>query len=216
MCCDLHGCYGFGFGHRRTEHSHRYLGDTNADYLRHGFEQRTAGCVSIQYLQLFTGCGSSAGCRVSDTFSDVYSTDTTVLRTTITAVLTVNKAALSLTAANASRAYGVANPTFTGGVTGAVNGDTFTETFSTSAVVSSTVGNYSIVPAVTGTNSNNYTITPVNGVLTVVPAGTTTSLALSNGNLTFSATVAPATGSGVPTGSVSFYAGSKHCWGQAH
>jgi uncharacterized membrane protein len=115
-------------------------------------------------------------------------------------------AVLSLTAANASRAFGAPNPPFTGTITGVVNGDVLTETFSTTAVPTSPVGTYPIVPAVTGANAGNYTIQVTNGVLTIVPANTTTSLALSNGNLTFTATVASAT-SGVPTGSVSFYSG---------
>ena len=125
---------------------------------------------------------------------------------TSTVVLTVNKVALSIAAANVARLFGAANPAFTGTVTGAVNGDTFTETFSTAAVVSSVVGTYPIVPAVAGANSRNYTITSTNGTLTIAPVGTTTSLALSNGNLTFTSTVASLT-SGIPTGSVSFYAG---------
>jgi hypothetical protein len=138
------------------------------------------------------------------TFTPTDSSDYAAATSTVT--LTVNKAALSLSAANAARTYGTANPAFTGAVTGAVNGDTFTETFSTSATVSSTVGTYAIVPAVAGASVGNYTMTPTNGVLTIAPAATTSSLALSNGNLTFTSTVAPAA-SGVPTGSVSFYAG---------
>ncbi len=61
--------------------------------------------------------------------------------------VTVNKAALSLNAANASRTYGTANPAFTGTASGAVNGDTFTETFSTAATASSAAGTYPIVPS---------------------------------------------------------------------
>ena len=45
-----------------------------------------------------------------------------------------------------------------------------------------------------------------NGTLTIAAAGSTTNLLLSNGNLTFTSTVGSAT-SGIPTGTVSFYAG---------
>ena len=134
-------------------------------------------------------------------------TDTTHYQSaTSTVVLTVNKAALAISSTNATRVFGAANPSFTGTVTGAVNGDTLSETFTTTATASSGVGTYPIIPAVTGTNSGDYTIAPTNGVLTVTTASTTTGLLLSNTNLTFTATVTPAA-SGVPTGTVSFYSG---------
>jgi hypothetical protein len=125
---------------------------------------------------------------------------------TKTASFTVNKAQLTITANNAVRVFGAANPSFTGTVTGSVNGDTFAETFSTTATAASIVGAYSIVPSVTGTNLGNYTVGAVNGVLTISQAGTATIFALSNQNLTLTATVASLI-SGVPTGTVSFYEG---------
>ncbi len=123
-----------------------------------------------------------------------------------TVSLTVNKAVLSLNAASASRSYGTANPVFTGTVSGAVNGDTFTETFSTAAITSSAAGAYPIVPSITGANAGNYNVAATNGTLTIAAAGSTTNLLLSNGNLSFTSTVGSAT-SGIPTGTVSFYAG---------
>ena len=78
-------------------------------------------------------------------------TDTTDYATqSVSATLTVNKAPLSVTAANATRAYGMANPTFTGTITGAVNGDTFTESFTTTATITSAAGTYPITPAAAG------------------------------------------------------------------
>ena len=53
---------------------------------------------------------------------------------------------LTVTAANASRAYGAANPTFSATVTGAQGTDTFTTTESTTATTASPVGTYPIVP----------------------------------------------------------------------
>ena len=47
--------------------------------------------------------------------------------------LTVNPAPLTVTVANASRAYGAANPAFTGTITGIKNGDVITATYSTTA-----------------------------------------------------------------------------------
>ena len=51
----------------------------------------------------------------------------------VNGTLTVGQATLTVTAANANRAYGAANPTFTASAIGAVNGDTFTFTESTTA-----------------------------------------------------------------------------------
>src|ERR1019366_1641256 len=62
--------------------------------------------------------------------------------------LTINPATLNYTATSASRLYGAANPTFTGTVTGFVNGDTQTSattgtlTFTSPASVASGVGSY--------------------------------------------------------------------------
>jgi Bacterial Ig-like domain (group 3)/MBG domain (YGX type)/PQQ enzyme repeat len=119
--------------------------------------------------------------------------------------------ALTVTANNATRTYGTANPAFSGTVTGAVSGDTFTESFSTSATAASNVGNYAIVPSVTGTNLANYTVTIIDGTLTVTAAATTTTLsapgsATYGANVTLTATVSSAPGT--PTGTVTFYSGS--------
>jgi hypothetical protein len=118
----------------------------------------------------------------------------------------VNPAPLTVTAANASRIYGAANPVYSATVAGAVNNDSFTASAASLATSASAVGSYPIVPAVTGTNLANYAVTLANGTLTVAPAGTATTFALSNSNLTMTATVASQT-SGTPTGTVGFYQG---------
>ena len=120
-------------------------------------------------------------------------------------------AQLTVTANNATRAYGTANPTFSGTVTGAQNGDTFTESFATTATTTSAVGSYPIVPSVTGTNLANYTVTVVNGTLTVTAAATTTTLtapatAAAGASETLTATVAST--AGAPGGTVTFSSGS--------
>ena len=81
-----------------------------------------------------------------------------------------------MTANNATRVYGAANPTFSGTVTGAQTGDSFTESFATTATTTSAVGSYPIVPSVTGSNLGDYTVNIVNGTLTVTGAATTTTL----------------------------------------
>jgi hypothetical protein len=91
----------------------------------------------------------------------------------VTGTLTVTPAVLTITANNETKAYGTANPVFTAGYAGFVNGDTAaslggTLTFSTTATPASAVGAYPITPA--GLTSSNYTISYVTGTLTVTPA----------------------------------------------
>ena len=84
--------------------------------------------------------------------------------------LTVNPAPLTVTADNITAVYGSPLPAFTGSITGAVNGDTFSASFSSDAGTNPSVGSYTITPAVTGSNLSNYTVTINPGVLTITPA----------------------------------------------
>jgi len=96
--------------------------------------------------------------------------------TQVTQSITVNKAVLTVTATNASRNYGVANPTFTDTVTGFVNSDTLASATSgaasltTSATTVSAVGNYAITAATGTLTATNYIFTFLNGTLTVTKA----------------------------------------------
>jgi hypothetical protein len=83
--------------------------------------------------------------------------------------LTVNPAGLTVTADNASRAYGAANPTLTGSVVGLVNGDNITATFSTTADATSPVGGHPITSSLNDPDGKlgNYTVSSVNGTLTI-------------------------------------------------
>ena len=135
---------------------------------------------------------------------------------TATQSFQVTPASLTVAANNAARAFGAANPLFSGTVIGAVNGDTFTETFTTTATASSNPGTYPIVPSVAGTNMANYTVTTVNGTLTVTavtPTAAATTIKISAPSTaiygsadTLSAAVTSA--SGTPTGIVTFYTGT--------
>jgi hypothetical protein len=90
--------------------------------------------------------------------------------------LTISKASLTVKADDASRFYGAANPNFTGIITGIVNGDSITASYASSATLASSVGTYSIIPALSdgGTNKlDNYTLISTNGTLTVTPASLT-------------------------------------------
>jgi sugar lactone lactonase YvrE len=92
-----------------------------------------------------------------------------------TSLLTVNKAALTITAQNASRTYGAANPAFVVSYSGFVNGENASVLGGSlafnSATVSSAVGSYPITPS--GLSSSNYEISFVDGTLTVTKASLT-------------------------------------------
>ena len=136
-----------------------------------------------------------------------------LVATPVTRTVVVNLAALTVAANNSSRVYGTNNPAFTGSVTGAVRGDTYTESYSTVATVTSNVGSYPVVPSVTGADLSDYAVTVQDGMLTITQAGTTTTINASSSSVTpgqsvtLTAQVAPAT-TGTPTGSVGFYDGT--------
>ena len=95
------------------------------------------------------------------------------LPTTASGAGNINPALLTVTAANESMTYGGTVPTLTYTYTGLVNGDTITNVTETSIGAGSltTVGTYPIIlSAATGTGLSNYTISYVDGTLTVTPA----------------------------------------------
>ncbi|MGM0944682.1 MAG: MBG domain-containing protein, partial [Bacteroidota bacterium] len=88
--------------------------------------------------------------------------------TLLNGTLTVGKKAVTITPDDKSKTYGEANPALTFTYTGLTNGDTKVATepvISTTAVQSSNVGTYPIT--LEGGSDDNYTITLVNGALTV-------------------------------------------------
>jgi trimeric autotransporter adhesin len=133
--------------------------------------------------------------------------------TYVNGTLTVAQAVLNVGAANATRVYGTPNPAFTGSIAGAVNGDQFSESFSTAVTQSSSAGTYAIVPAVAGTNLADYTVVVSPGILTVSKASSVLALAASasqitpGSSVTFTATTTSST-TGMPTGTVVFSSGS--------
>ncbi|MGA2175973.1 MAG: MBG domain-containing protein [Verrucomicrobiota bacterium] len=86
--------------------------------------------------------------------------------------LTVGQAPLTVVAANQTRIYGQSNPTLTGTVSGVVNGDNITASYSTTATAESPVGSYSIVPLVNDPQSKlaNYAVSSTDGTLAVTTA----------------------------------------------
>ncbi|WP_305983281.1 beta strand repeat-containing protein, partial [Roseivirga thermotolerans] len=92
---------------------------------------------------------------------------------TVNGTLTIEKATLTATADDKSKTYGEANPAFTITYAGFVNGDDETAvatepTASTTADETSNVGVYDIV--LSGGSANNYSLSTVNGTLTIEKA----------------------------------------------
>jgi M6 family metalloprotease-like protein len=92
-----------------------------------------------------------------------------------TVSVNVTQATLRVTANSASRAFGVANPTFTGTVTGLLASDSITTTYASSATAITNVGTYgpstsqAITPTLSDPDSRlgNYAVTLVKGTLTI-------------------------------------------------
>ena len=87
--------------------------------------------------------------------------------------LTVNRAALTVTADDQIRVYAASNPTLTASYSGFVNGEdasalTIQPMLSTSATATSDAGTYPIT--VSGGSADNYDLTYVNGTLTITKA----------------------------------------------
>ncbi len=92
------------------------------------------------------------------------------------AIGTVTAATLTVTADDATRVAGTANPTFTSSISGLASGEGESVisglTLSTSATAASAAGQYAIVAS--GASATNYVFAYVDGVLTVTQAATTT------------------------------------------
>jgi hypothetical protein len=93
--------------------------------------------------------------------------------------LTITRATVSVTADNATRAYGAANPTFTASYSGFKNGETLatsgmtgSPSLSTTAATSSPVAGspYTITAAVGSLAATNYRFSFLNGLLTITKA----------------------------------------------
>ena len=96
----------------------------------------------------------------------------------VTQSITVDQAVLTVTAKNASRVYGAANPTFSYTITGFVDGDTQATattgapSLTTTATRTSPLGSY-VITAKAGTlAAKNYSFRFENGTLTITPIGT--------------------------------------------
>jgi len=135
-----------------------------------------------------------------------------------TAAFTVGKAMLTVTAQNATRAYGAANPSFTYSIGGFVNGDSQavvsgTPVISSAAAISSAPGNYPIAIQAGTLSAANYSFTLAAGTLSITAAATSTTVSASAStvnpgqSITLTATVTSAA-TLAPSGTVTFAAGN--------
>jgi hypothetical protein len=114
---------------------------------------------------------TSVGNAGGNSFTLIFTpNDTNYNQVEVEATVTVGKAALTVTADNVTIAYGEPKPDFTAQITGFVNGEgkgdlTGTLEFDCAYVAGSPVGTYPIKPK--GLTSNNYSISFVDGTLTV-------------------------------------------------
>ncbi|WP_156909578.1 MBG domain-containing protein [Ottowia thiooxydans] len=140
------------------------LGETAADAL-----------TSLPTLGTSATASSATG-TYPITVSGAASNANYLLQAPVEGVLTVAPAPLVVTAANATRVYGSADPPFSATYTGLVPGETSTNalttppTLGTSATAASAVGTYPITASGAVSNANYLLGTPVDGALTVTPA----------------------------------------------
>ena len=165
----------------------------------------TAGSIGLAYSTMATAASPVSTYPITATIA---STNYTL--TVMPGTLTVTAVPLTVAVNNASRSYGAANPAFSGTVTGLVNNDTATSiglAYSTTATAASPVSTYPITASIT---SANYTLTVTPGTLTISQVGTSVKVSSSvsssavNQQVVFTAVVAPASGTGTLTGTVTF------------
>jgi hypothetical protein len=122
----------------------------------------------------------------------------------VNGTLTVTPAPLTVTANSATKVYLQPNPTFTGTISGIQNNDNITATYSSPATDTSLAGTYPIIPSLVDPDSKlgNYSVTLVNGILTITPAALTVTITDSgfvqaiNSNILFTGTFTPSGASG--------------------
>jgi hypothetical protein len=185
------------------------LGAVASSQLPVGYAATGPATLSGNVLH-FTGVGSVT-VAASQAGNVDYNAAGNVART-----ITVNKAALTVTADNLVKVYGQANPALTFTYSGFVNGDTAAAVkgspkLSTTATTSSTVGTYPITLTLGTLTAANYTFILANGVMAVAAADSTVGAGNVSGkfgaaNVTLSASVkavSPSTAT-VNEGSVTF------------
>jgi hypothetical protein len=160
-----------------VDDQNRSYGQTNSPFTVHydGFvnDQGTNNLRGALIFSCLDGSGRPAGTNTAVgsypiTASGLSATNYTIQY--VPGTLAIARVPLTVTGASAQRLYGATNPAFTATLSGFVNGETSNVLGGTLSVTSlatpdSPVGNYSIIPG--GLTSENYSLSFVNGVLTV-------------------------------------------------
>jgi len=133
------------------------------------FNVSSGPCVTSGIMLTVVGAGTCVVAANQAGNTD-YSAAATVSRSIV-----INAAVLTVTANNVSRPYAASNPTFTASISGFVNGDTSSvlsgaPSLTTTATPTSAPGSYAITPAGGTLGASNYTLSFVNGTLTVTAA----------------------------------------------
>ena len=132
-----------------------------------------SGCLAVPLTGNKADCTTSALNAGNHSITAVYSGGTGYNGSTSSALTqTVNKATLTITANDASREYGEANPNFTGTLTGVKNNDRRIRLVHIGGHVEQRRGTYPIVASVNAAPSvpANYNVSATNGTLTVTKA----------------------------------------------
>jgi hypothetical protein len=157
--------------------------------------------------------GYSAG---SYTIAVTYQGDADNNPASASTTLTISKAPLTITPNAASRSYGVANPVFTGSITGMLAGDGITATYASAATATTVAGVYSSGGnAISSTLSDpngklgNYTVTLNVGTLTITQVMPTVTLTSPTNPATFGTSITfTAQTASSATGTMSFLDGA--------
>jgi sugar lactone lactonase YvrE len=156
--------------------------------------------VAVTYSTVATIASPIGNYAITASVSGPSAANYTVTVVPGTLTITPSLSPVIITVNNTTRPYGTPNPTFTSSVSGALNGDTFTLIYSTTAVLNSPIGAYPITATVSGAAAANYAnITVIPGTLSITPATTPLVFTVNNAaraygapNPTFTCTIAGA------------------------
>jgi uncharacterized repeat protein (TIGR01451 family) len=157
----------------------RVYGDANPAFTGTITGLRGADVITATYDSAATSSSPVGTYPIVPTYSDPGGVLNNYNIILTTGVLTITPAPLSVTADNASRVYGDPNPVFTGSIVGIKNGDNITATYTSVAIAASPVGTYPIVANLIDLTHKlgNYTVTKIDGVLTITQAPLTVTAA---------------------------------------
>jgi len=152
-----------------VDSKNKAYGDANPDLTGTLTGVKNTDGITVSYSTAATLLSAVGSYPITAVLADPGSKLGNYTVTNTAGVLVVSAAELVVTANNASRTYGAANPTLDGALTGIRNNDPITATYATDAVGSSPVGPYLIIPTLHG-DVSNYTVQVTHGTLSVTKA----------------------------------------------